>query len=714
MSKFDPDDLYLDACQHCDRDVYSSDKDRVKCNVENCDAYCHRGCLEYSPFTCNRCVKEMEKRKGEKKKKNKRKSKQQNEDESSYKENSNNMNDLEEEEELQIDIDVDSEEEKKEEELQSDVEVDSKEDNTLKGYDVETETRPTTATSALSSNTTTSKSSIASILNKWRPSTKRPNTANSNQSPSTGHQAKKPSRIAKFGNNGKYPSLTNIILYHYALELTLRYLFLFASFFTVSTSARAAVNSISNLLPNDKECYNGSNTDWKKHHKNIIIRQSLSRKDQEKLFKQKRTKSSYIPHPDATNQDNAKAENHWAYQALAGPNSPLTATGHVVYRENCYYKNGHRHDEVLKILIVKNIVRSRKQYKNLSEECAKNGTTVKEQQSIQAAKGAEEAANIVLAVDVDGFPGAMIEFVLTTMFKDPSISVKAFGKLFTWLMEQGQLTKFTHDEVSLSMDGYIQKDALFSSVGGNDHDCVRVDSSSADNKVGVTTVLATTLLDMTRSELSADDLTGKMPKSDKEAGNFVYVPWYAVMLLSRVADIYSSIGQPNKFFRLLRLLPTARITEKSRSVCHLGQVCHSCNNGITNLPTGTSPCVNPDCLRFGTSLQNTMDDNFYKAFVAVCNSNEYSKDEKCKFVSDKILMYKMEMNAMFGREVDIVFQRKTEFEKFKAAPSVATATEVLKRYLPIGVPGYESLTPDEVEDDVEKEVEDSGVGEDDG
>jgi len=176
------------------------------------------------------------------------------------------------------------------------------------------------------------------------------------------------------------------------------------------------------------------------------------------------------------------------------------------------------------------------------------------------------------------------------------------------------------------------------------------------------------------------------------------------MLLSRVAHIYSLIDQPDKLFELLSLLPAGDAVSDEAKQSHIGATCHSCNNGATTIKTDMLACVNPDCLRLGTAEMNYLDDYFFINTIAVCNSNEpgHTEDFKRQYVIRTMEDYNIAVKARTGRTVDILFQKKKkeEFEKFKARPTPSAAKELLKYYLPIGIAGYESLTPTEVEEEV--------------
>ena len=97
------------------------------------------------------------------------------------------------------------------------------EEGELLGCSVTTN-RPATTTSALSGHSaktteshSTTGSWLKSVWNKTgskqkKKSAKRPTTSTSNESPSTGHQAKKPSMLSKLGSGCKYIMLLQMIL----------------------------------------------------------------------------------------------------------------------------------------------------------------------------------------------------------------------------------------------------------------------------------------------------------------------------------------------------------------------------------------------------------------------------------------------------------------------------------------------------------------------
>jgi hypothetical protein len=170
-------DAYLDQCFYCYEYVHHSDEYLI-CSNKECEVVCHRGCYENKSdelFCCsNACVKKAGN--GKKKKSKKKK----NDDDDDYSED-NNL----EEGVVELVIDEGMEEEEK-------IEFDFTNDGV---EEVEVVTgRPFTGLSDVTNETPSSKKSFASKMKSKitkKTSNKRASTAKSNESPTTGHKAKK-------------------------------------------------------------------------------------------------------------------------------------------------------------------------------------------------------------------------------------------------------------------------------------------------------------------------------------------------------------------------------------------------------------------------------------------------------------------------------------------------------------------------------------------
>lgn len=441
-----------------------------------------------------------------------------------------------------------------------------------------------------------------------------------------------------------------------------------------------------------------------KHKKSIIIRESLTDGEMEKKCRRKSGKKAYTKHEGSTEALEEEAKRHPLYVVLTSDNV-LSDTGSVLFNNVSYYKGGGEdHVNALAIAIVKRTITMAESNSKRKKEISSLDVTTREfvamKRSEKETKKATKNAKLVpLPKGTEGKLGTVILATFRTAFKDDTVAVSLLGDVYEWFMSRGMVEKFPTDDAEMSGNGYIQKDRLFSTIGGDYHDCHQI--KKGDRVVNVTKCSMNVLVDILQDIADEkhhpghDYMTGKRPDTN-------FKPfWYQIMLLSRVAQIYSLIDQPKKFMELLRLLPGSVISgemEEARN-SHVGQVCHGCNNGPSTITDDMSCCLNPDCLRFGTFELNKLDDTFYNALIAVCNSDEHTKESKIEYVTGKMKMYKMEVKAQTGREVEILFQlKKEEFEKFKARPTPAAAKELLKRYLPIGIAGYESLTPTEDEE----------------
>ncbi|KAL7455123.1 hypothetical protein ACHAWC_006696, partial [Mediolabrus comicus] len=453
--------------------------------------------------------------------------------------------------------------------------------------------------------------------------------------------------------------------------------------------------------------YNGDNSELKKHKNNILISVPLTDNDLEKKLKPKQA-SSYVPHKDSTEELVSEARRHPLFKALTS-NNLLSKTGCVKLKSTYYWKGGgEKHAEALVNALVKTTINSRKQKKRIKDEMKSTGLTnmaLREVKRSQKEKeNATKGANLV-PLDTKRDLGSILLGTLRIAVKDESMAVRLFGGVYDRFLRQGIVEKFSAKHAELSGDGYMQKVALLSSIGGDDHGCLQMNETKIANvsHCSVNDLLVDILHDVANDEMPVgyDCMTGKKPAMNT---NF-NARWHQIMLLSRVANVYSLIDQPEKFIELLRLIPFGFVSSDEVKNSHLGQVCHLCNNGVSTIKADMSCCIDPDCMRFGPFELNRLDGVYFNATIAVCNSKkpEYTDDFKRDYVIRTMADYKISVEEQTGREVDILFQnvqKKEEFERFKKDPTPSAAKEVLKRYLPIGIAGYESLTPTEDEEEV--------------
>ena len=449
------------------------------------------------------------------------------------------------------------------------------------------------------------------------------------------------------------------------------------------------INSVSNLIHNSetKAYYSGDIEEFINNREKIVVSEVMSSAQEKNKFKKKSKLALQRP-TDATKEDFNDARSHWAYKALSGKDSPLTRTGHVYFNRLRYYKSGDQHAEALLIAVVKSRLSNKKARAKRRQTCDELGITHEQLEEMNRSKRAEKISNLVVdqPKDLHG-SGAYIAHTLRAVFNNDDRAVEALGQVVPWLSEKGYLKKFPSDQARMSYDGYIQKTPLLLSLGGADHCCMHVQGK----KVDVTTRLAKMLQEIAKSKLSGDVLSGKLPRCKNYK-----MDWYRLTILSHAAYIYAAIGQHRKFFDLLDALPTGDALSEDSRESHLGSICHCCNNGSTTIADGMSPCVNPACLRFGTATCNFLDTHFFNAIIAVCNWSKIPDDKKRDYVRTRIQHYEYEVEARNGRHVDILIQkeeRKRELEDFRATPTPAKAKELLKYFLPIDLPGYESLTP---------------------